>query len=65
MVLLDDDDNILYMESESMYDSKGLTPGSSMVIRIDVSSSFTEYYEAHGYTPTKVDAIAYVNLDAE
>ena len=47
-----------------MYSSKSLIPGSSMVVRTDVSSSFLDYYESHGYTPTKVDAIAYINIDA-
>ena len=62
LVLLDDEDNILYMESDSMYSSKGLTPGSSIVVREDVSSSFMDYFAAKGYTPSKVDAIAYVNV---
>ena len=64
LVLLDDEGNILYMDSESMYDSKGLTPGSSIIIRKDVSSDFIKYFEANSYTPTTVDAIAYVTMDA-
>lgn len=65
LVLLDDEDNILYMDSESMYSTKGLTPGSSIVVRDDVNSTFMDYFAAKGYTPSKVDAIAYVNVNAE
>ena len=65
LVLLDDEDNILYITSESMYDSKGITPGSSIEIRVNPGSTFLNYYEEKGYTPTKVDAIAYVNVTEE
>ena len=64
LVLLDDEGNILYMDNDYMYD-KGLTPGSSVVVHKDVNSSFMDYFKAKGYTPTTVDAIAYVNVAAE
>ncbi len=63
LTLLDDSDNILYMESSSLYQDKGLMPGSSMMIRVYVPSDFVEYFEKNGITPSKVDAIAYVNLE--
>ena len=64
LVLLDDDDNILYMTTEDMYDSKGITPGSSIVIREYLGSDFKNYFEANDITPTKVDALAYVYVNA-
>ncbi len=60
-VLLDDADNILYMESDSLY-NVGIDAGSSVTIRISVSDSFMETYEKEGLVPTKVDAIAYVSI---
>lgn len=63
VALLDAEGNILYVESESMYDSKALHAGSTMTVRIDVSSSFIEYYEANGLVPASVDAIAYAELN--
>lgn len=62
LALLDDEGNILYMDYDSMYSSKGLTPGSSIVVRTPVSSSFKDYIKAKGLNPTTVDAIAYVNV---
>lgn len=63
LVLLDDEGNILCMEEENLYDSKALTPGSSMIIRKSVNSSFKEYFEKNGITPARVDAIAFVNIE--
>lgn len=62
LALLDAEGNILDIEDEYMYDNKALTPGSSMIIRKDISSSYMEYYAAKGIVPVSVDAIAYVNV---
>ena len=62
LALLDAEGNILDIEDEYMYDNKALTPGSSMIIRKDISSSYMEYYAANGIVPASVDAIAYVNV---
>lgn len=59
--LLDAEGNILYMDSDSLY-NKALHAGSSMTVRMDVSSSFIEYYEAKGFVPATVDAIAYAEI---
>lgn len=59
MVLLDADGNILYMEDDGLYSERGLTPGSSITLRKDVSSSFIEYFENNGLSPATVDAIIY------
>lgn len=59
-VLLDADGNILYLDSDNMYSYKGITPGSSVVLRRPVSSSFMSYYEEMGYTPDRVEGYAYV-----
>ena len=55
--------NILYMDDANMYDDKAVMPGSSIIIRKDVSSSFIEYFEQKGLVPASVDAIAYVNIE--
>lgn len=64
LVLLDDDENILYMESDSLYD-KGILPGGSVVIRADVSSTSIEAYEKAGFEATHCDAIAYTYIDID
>jgi len=64
LALLDADGNILYMDSEDMYSSKAIMPGSSIMVRKSVSDSFMEYFNANGITPASVDAIAFVNIDA-
>ena len=61
--LLDDNDNILYVESDYMNRNKGLTPGSSIQFREDINSKFVEYYDTHDIIPTKIDVIAYVESD--
>lgn len=63
MALLDAEGNILYMDNDNLYDSRALMPGSSMMIRIDINSSFIEYYEANGLTPASVDAIVYAAVE--
>ena len=63
--LLDADGNILYMDFDSMYSYKGLTSGSSIVLRRTMSSSFLEYFEKNGIVPASVDTIVYANVDAD
>ena len=58
--LLDADGNILYVDSDSMYNYKGITPGSSIVLRRQMGSNFMTLFEEKGYAPQTVDAIAYV-----
>ena len=65
LALLDAEGNILDIEDENMYDDKALTPGSSMIVRKDISSTFMDYYKANGIVPASVDAIAYVIEDVE
>ena len=60
--LLDDEDNILYVDSNYMGYDRGLTPGSSVVFREYVGNEFLDYYEDKGITPAKVDAAAYVDI---
>ena len=64
LVLLDAEGNILDIEDESMYDNKALTPGSSMIVRKDISSDM-DYFKANGIVPASVDAIAYVTEGVE
>ena len=59
--VLDDDENILYMDSDNLYNSRGLTPGSSIVFKMSISSSFMDYFAAKGIKPTSVDTIAYID----
>lgn len=60
--LLDDEDNILHVGCTRMGDERGLMPGCSMVLREYVSSERLEFFEKNGLKPTKVDAIAYVDV---
>ncbi len=61
MVLLDAEGNILYLNNDSLFNDRGLTPGSSIVIRTDIPSAFMDYFTANNLTPASVDAIAYVD----
>ncbi len=65
LALLDDEGNILYMDADNMYTTKAVMPGSSVTIRLDVSSKFIEYFEKEGLVPTTVDAIAFVNVEQD
>ena len=65
LALLDADGNILDIEDDSLYGDRALAPGSSIIIRKDIPSSFMDYYKEKGFVPTAVDAIAYVNVDVE
>ncbi len=63
LALLDAEENILYMDKESLYNDVGVAPGSTITIRKDVSSSFIEYFEINDLVPATVDAIAYVYME--
>ncbi len=65
LALLDAEGNILYIDSKDMYSELALMPGSSMIVRKEISSAFMEYFEANGIVPASVDAIAYVIVDVE
>ena len=58
-VLLDEQGNILFLDSDNMYSYKGLTPGSSIVLRRQVSSNFRSYFEEKGIVPAQIDTIGY------
>lgn len=64
LALLDDDGNILDIEYTTTYDI-GVAPGSSITVREEVSSYMMEAIEREGFTPTHVDAFAYVYIDEE
>ena len=59
--LLDEEGKILYVANDSLYNSHGLTPGSSIVVKAEISSSFMDYFSAKNIKPTTVDVIAYVD----
>ena len=63
--LLDGAGNIICIESKSLYSEVGIMPGQSLMIRLDISSSFTDYYDEKGIVPASVDALAYVLQDFE
>lgn len=63
--LLDAEGNIICIDSKSLYDEVGIMPGQSLMIRLDISSSFIDYYDAKGIVPVSVDALAYVLKDVE
>lgn len=60
--LLDAHGNILYLDSDSMYNYKGLAPGSSIVERRVLSTNFENYFAEAGIQPASVDGIAYANV---
>lgn len=62
--LLDAEGKILYMDSNSTYNC-ALTPGSSMIVRMEISDNFMQLFEKEGLTPATVDAIAYANVSVE
>ncbi len=59
--LLDDEGNILYIGNDSLYGTHGLTPGSSIVVKAEIPSSFMDYFAAKNIKATQVDVIAYVD----
>ena len=63
--LLDAEGNILYLDSDSLYSSRALMPGSSIMIRFDIPSSQMDYFAEKKLVPISVDAIAYVIVDAD
>ena len=58
---LDDEGHILYIGSDDLYETRGLLPGSSIVIKEEISSAFMEYFNLNGINPSSVDAIAYID----
>lgn len=62
-VLTDANGEILYIDSDDLYDSTGLTPGSSIVMRNDVDSSFIDYMTANHLVPANLETIAYVYVE--
>ena len=58
--LLDDKGNIMYIDSDNMYSYKALTPGSSIIVRRPMNTSFRDYLDEKGYKAASVDCIAYV-----
>lgn len=63
LALLDDDDNILYVDTVGLYSAVGVNPGSTITVKTYVSDSMTEAFERDGYTATHVDAFAYVYVE--
>ena len=59
--LLDAEGNILNVVDDNLYSGRGLTPGSSIVFRSEISSTMMEFYGKNELTPASVDAIAYVD----
>lgn len=62
--LLDDKGNIMYIDSDNMYSYKALTPGSSIIVRRPINTSFRDYLDEKGYKAASVDCIAYVYATA-
>ena len=65
MTLLDADGNILYIDDDNLYSERALMPGSSMIIRKDISSTFIDYFTANNITPASVDALAFVEVEVK
>ena len=58
MALLDDDGNILYIDSSAMYNT-AIEPGSSVTVRCSIYDEYLAMLKKKGLSPTHVDAIAY------
>ena len=65
LALLDAEGNILYLDDDSLYSSRALMPGSSILIRLDIPSNQMDYFAEKNLVPVSVDAIAYVIVDAD
>ncbi|MDD2649298.1 MAG: FxLYD domain-containing protein [Eubacteriales bacterium] len=65
LAVLDAEGKIVYIDDDSLYSDRALMPGSSMIIRKDISTSFMDYFAANNIVPTTVDAIAYVEIEKE
>lgn len=65
LALLDAEGNILYIDSDSLYSDRGLTPGSSIVFRKDIPSNFLDYFKTNNLVPASVDAIAYIEVELD
>ena len=53
--------SVMYIGNDSLYNSHGLTPGSSIVIKAEIPSTSMDYFTAKGIKPTVLDVIAYVD----
>ena len=62
-VLTDANGEILYIDSSDLYDNTGVLPGSSIVMRMDVDSSFIDYMTANNLVPTSIETIAFVYVE--
>ncbi|MGN0753180.1 MAG: hypothetical protein ACI4ME_01890 [Aristaeellaceae bacterium] len=61
--LLDAEENIIYIESKSLYSEIGIMPGQSVMVRLDIPTNYTDYFAANGIVPASVDAISYVLME--
>ncbi len=61
--LLDADGNILYIDYDNMYSSKGIMPGSSIMMRRQLNGTFEKYFKENGIEPAAVDTLCYANVE--
>lgn len=61
--LLDADGNILYIDYDNMYSSKGIMPGSSIVMHRQLNGTFEKYFEEKGIVPAGVDTLCFANVE--
>ena len=64
LALMDAEGNILYVDDNTLYNI-AIAPGSTVIIREEIPSSFMEYFEANGIVPASADAIVYYEVDVE
>lgn len=62
LALLDAQGNILYMDSSYMGSDKGLSPGSTIIVKKQVENYFVQFFESKGLVPAYLDAIAYAEV---
>lgn len=62
VALYDEEGYLIYSESNTNYDVS-VHPGSTITVKIDISSTLVEYLGNHDITPTSVEVLTYVEID--
>ena len=61
VALYDEDGNLIFCDSNMNYDVS-IHPGSTITVKVDISSSLVEYLGANGLTPASVEVLTYVEM---
>ncbi len=64
-VLLDSEDNILYLMGDKLDSNVALMPGGSILFREAVDNDFVKYMDENNLIPVSLDVIAFAYIDLE